>query len=374
MVSRPLTVVQVLPAMDSGGVERGTLEVANELVRRGHRSIVISAPGRLVPQLVSRGSEHIPWALGAKSPLVLRWVSRLRRLLARERVDILHARSRLPAWIAYRAWRGMDPAARPRLVTTAHGLYSVSRYSRVMTYGEQVIAVSETVRQYLLDNYPQMDPAKIRVIYRGVDERVYPYGYRPDINWMQQWYRQYPQLLDRHVITLAGRLTRLKGHYDFIELITRLRAQGIDVYGLLIGDDDQRRRSYARELRRHVSEKNLDGIIFTGHRDDLRNIMSVSNLVVSLSTQPESFGRTVLEALKLGTPVVGYDHGGVGELLGKLFPEGRTPVGHMGGLVAKTADFIQRPRRVEQSAQFRLGDMLDETIALYQDLRGSVSQ
>ena len=135
MAERALTVVQVLPALEGGGVERGTLEVARELVRHGHGSLVISAGGRMVAELEREGSEHITWTIGAKSLLTLRYVSKLRDLLVERRVDILHARSRLPAWIAWLAWRGMDPATRPHFVTTVHGLYSVNRYSAVMRRG-----------------------------------------------------------------------------------------------------------------------------------------------------------------------------------------------------------------------------------------------
>ena len=141
-VNQRLTVLQAVPALQGGGVERSTLEVAAALVRNGHRSLVISAGGRLVPELLDAGSEHVCWPIGRKSPLTLRLVPRLRRLLHREGVDILHARSRLPAWVAWLAWRGMDPARRPRFITTVHGLNSVNAYSAVMLKGEQVVAVS----------------------------------------------------------------------------------------------------------------------------------------------------------------------------------------------------------------------------------------
>ncbi len=179
MSERKLTVLQLLPSLESGGVERGTLEIANELVRRGHRSLVISSGGRMVEALERAGSEHITWDIGAKSPLTLRFVPRLRRLLAERHIDIVHARSRMPAWIAYLAWRGMNPATRPHFVTTVHGLYSVNRYSAVMTRGERIIAVSNTARDYLLNNYPQVEASRIVVIPRGVDPQEFPYGYRP---------------------------------------------------------------------------------------------------------------------------------------------------------------------------------------------------
>ena len=133
--SRPLTVLQLLPELDSGGVERGTLEVAEALVGAGHRSLVMSAGGRMVPALEAGGSEHLAWNIGHKSPFTARFVPRLRRLLRECSVDIVHARSRVPAWVAYLAWRGMPPGRRPRFVTTAHGVYSVNAFSEIMVRG-----------------------------------------------------------------------------------------------------------------------------------------------------------------------------------------------------------------------------------------------
>ena len=364
-----LSVAQLLPALNGGGVERGTLEVARELVRHGHRSVVISAGGRLVSELVESGSEHLAWPLGGKSPLTLRWVRPLRRWLTEQNIDILHARSRLPAWMAWLAWRGMDPATRPHFVTTVHGLYSVSRYSAIMTRGERVIAVSETVRQYLQRHYPELPAERIQVIARGVDPAAFPYGYRPTADWLADWRRCYPQLQDDPILTLPARLSRLKGHEDFIELIARLRTYGVPVRGLIVGGAEPRRRRYADALQEKVRARKLDDVIlFTGHRSDIREIDAVSSLVLSLSVQPESFGRTVLEALSLGTPVVGYDHGGVGEILARIYPVGRVPVGDLDTLTAKVMAVLADAPPVPAEPVFPLQRMLDETLALYQTL------
>ncbi|MBZ0071609.1 MAG: glycosyltransferase family 4 protein [Gammaproteobacteria bacterium] len=366
---RPLTVVQMLPALEGGGVERGTLEVADALVAAGHRSIVMSAGGQLVSRLTGRGSEHVTWPVDRKSLLTLRLVGRLRAWLRAENVDILHVRSRVPAWVAYRAWKRMDPRSRPRLVTTVHGLYSVSRYSAVMTRGERVIAVSETARRYILDNYPRTDPARIVVIPRGADPRMFPYGHRPPHSWSQRWFDEHPCLLDRFVLTLPGRLTRLKGHEDFIDLIATLVAKGIQVHGLIVGGEDPRRHRYAESLRQRIAKRGVaEHITFTGQRMDMREIYASSNLVLSLSSQPESFGRTVLEALSMGVPVIGYEHGGVGEVLNRVFPEGCVVPGNRDLLVAKVQDFLGRARVVPEGQPYTLQRMLDSTLELYQTL------
>jgi len=364
-----LSVVQVLPALNGGGVERGTLEVARELVRRGHRSVVISAGGRLVPQLLAEGSEHLSWPLGAKSPLTLRWVGPLRRWLAEQRIDILHVRSRLPAWIAWLAWRGLDPARRPRFVTTVHGLYSVSAYSAIMTRGERVIAVSETVRDYLHQHYPRLPAERIVVIPRGVDPAAFPHGYAPAPEWRTAWEQHYPQLRGAPLLTLPGRLSRLKGHEDFIELMGQLRAHGLPVRGLIVGGVEPRRQRYAESLYQQVQARGLgEVIVFTGHRSDMREIYAVSTLVLSLSAQPESFGRTVLEALSLGTPVLGYARGGVGEILTRLYPAGLIPPGDRAALLERTLSLLRTAPAVPMEPAFPLQRMLDETLALYATL------
>lgn len=369
MAGRALTVVQVLPALESGGVERGTLEVADALVRAGHRSIVVSAGGRLVEALVAAGSEHVNLPVGRKALRTLATVRPLRRLLAGTRADILHVRSRLPAWIAWLAWRGLPASDRPHLVTTVHGLYSVGRYSAIMTRGERVIAVSDTVRRYVLDNYPAVDPGRVVTIQRGVDRAEFPYGYRPDPDWLATWYGQYPFLRTRRVLTLPGRLTRLKGHEEFIDLVASLVAQGLEVHGLIVGYLDPARQAYVSELQRRIGDRGMtDRITFTGQRTDIREVYAVSDLVLSLSRKPESFGRTVLEALCLGTPVLGYAHGGVGEILERLYPAGRVAAGDAAVLAARAAALLTNPVAVPQQDAFSLADMLGNTLDLYRSL------
>lgn len=367
-----LTVLQVLPALDGGGVERGTLEVAAFLAARGHRSLVVSAGGRLVPELVAAGSEHIAWPIGRKSPLTLRWVRRLRRFLVEEQVDILHARSRLPAWIAWLAWRGMDPKNRPRFVTTVHGLYSVNAYSAVMTKGERIIAVSDTARDYVLQNYPGVDPERITVIHRGVDRNAFSENYRPGEAWLSDWYRQYPQLKDHYVVSLPGRVSRRKGFYDFVEIISGLKQRGLPVHGLVVGEFS-RGRQPGRELRERIEAAGLVGSIsFTGFRNDMREVLSVSDAVLSLSLQPEAFGRTVNEALALGVPVAGYAHGGVGEQLENNFPAGVVSVGDTGAMAERLVKWHDSPPPMHDVRPYTLEDMLDRSLELYESLSGGM--
>lgn len=364
-----MKVVQLLPDLDGGGVERGTLEVAEELVKRGHESIVISAGGRMVEQLEAEGSRHVTWDLGTKSLWTFRHIWALRSWLKQEKPDILHVRSRLPAWVAWFAWKGMNPNERPRLVTTVHGLYSVSKYSGVMCKGERVIAVSKTVESYIRDNYPDTDMHNVRLVYRGIDPQEFPLGYQASEEWRAKWRTDFPRLEGKKIITLAGRLTRLKGHNDLIDMIKALVASGMPVHALIVGGEDAKRKAYAEELYTRVKDEGLsEHITFTGARSDIRDIYSVSDLVLSLSTKPESFGRTVAEAIGQGVPVVGYDHGGVGEILAALYPQGKTPLKDAERLVQTVGDVLESGVRPGGNPVFLKTTMLDKTLAVYGEL------
>lgn len=368
-MSKPLTVLQVLPSLQSGGVERGTLEVAAELVRKGHRSLVVSGGGRMLQELIADGSEHTTWDIGKKSPLSFRFVRPLRRLMQEQQVDIIHLRSRFPAWIARFAWKGLPMDTRPHWVSTVHGLHSVSSYSAIVSKGERVIAVSDTVKQYVLDNYPDTPKEHIEVIYRGVDRAAFPHGFQPPASWLDEWRKQHPQLKDQQVLTLAGRITRLKGHAAFIEMISGLLEQGLNVHGLIVGDEDPRRKAYAQEMRDKVQRMGLsEHVSFIGHRSDIREIYAISSLVFSLSSKPESFGRTVVEALSMGVPVIGWNHGGVSEILGHLYPQGAVPLADAEKLLAITMDLLTQQQPVHEFISFDIQTMLDKTLALYQEL------
>ena len=377
MPEQPLTLIQLLPALEGGGVERATLEVAAEALERGHHAIVVSAGGRLSRPLKALGATHIDWPIGRKTPLSLRWVRPLRRLFAASENTLVHARSRLPAWLAYRALCGLPQARRPRWITTVHGLYSVNRYSAIMTRGDAVIAVSKTVRDYILQNYPRTEARRVHLIYNGLEPAEFPYAYRPSSDWLARWQREFPQTCQRRVLTLPGRLTRRKGHEDFIQLLARLKSRSpitaLPVYGLIVGGAVGR-EPYLQELRDLCARlgliENVD-ISFTGQRADVREIYTISDLVFSLSTKPESFGRTVLEALSLGVPVVAYDHGGVGEILTAMFPSGKVPLGDQATLQQRVEDLLQARPTVAECSPFSRRTMLDVTFRLYQQLAGS---
>lgn len=365
-----MKVLQMIPEMESGGVERGTLELARHLGATGHESLVVSDGGRMVKQLEACGTRHLTLPVGRKRLSSLQLVPKLRRLFAQEKPDILHLRSRVPAWLAFLAWRGMDPATRPRLVTTVHGFNSVNRYSEIMTCGERVICVSESIRNHVLKHYPRVDPSKLRVVHRGIDPAEYPHGYRPPTEWTEGFHREFPETRGKRLLTLPGRITRLKGHEDFAKILKALSADE-SLHGVIAGGTHPKKAAYLEEIRALFAAEGLTGrVTFTGGRSDLREILAISSVVLSLTTQPESFGRTVLEALGLGIPVAGYDHGGVGEQLAQLYPAGRISPNDPAAAVSVLKGLLENPPPVPAEHPFTLQAMLEGTLAVYGELLG----
>ncbi len=363
------SILQVLPALNMGGVERGTLEIGRALVAAGYRSTIVSNGGPMVTQLTAEGSEHIALPVHQKSLASLKLVRPLRALLAD--FDLVHVRSRLPAWLIYLAWRKMPPRTRPRLVTTVHGRYSVNRYSAVMTKGEQVIAISANVRDYILDNYPNVPVERIQLIHRGVDPGAFPRGYQPNADWLAKWQQHHPQLLGRKLLALPGRISRWKGHETFLRLIDGLKQDPL-IHGLVIGGAEKKQQRFLQQLLKSCTQMGIqDRVTFLGQRQDMREVMSQCSIIYNLSTQPEPFGRTMIEALSLGKRVIAWDYGGAAESVGKLFPQGLVASANEAELLATTAQLLADDSAQPLINSFVLERMQQQTLALYERLLAS---
>jgi glycosyltransferase involved in cell wall biosynthesis len=372
---RPLTVVQLLPALEWGGVARSTIEIAVAGGRAGHRAVVVSAGGRLLPQLLATGAEHVTLDIGRKSLLTLRHVRALRRLFADAGVDIVHARSRLPAWLGWWAWRGLPQASRPpaakiHFVTTVHGLNSPSRYSAIMARGERVICVSTTVRDYLLRHYPRTDPMRLRVIPRGIAAEQFPRVPHPDPAARARVVAQHPALDGSGpLLLLPGRGTRLKGHADALALLATLRGDGVDARLWLPGARETGREAYLVELETEAARLGVAGAaVFSPPTTEIAAAYAAADLVLQLSRKPESFGRTVIEALAVGRPVLGWAHGGVGELLAELQPQGAVAPFDRDALAHTARALLAHPPAPPVTIPHTLRAMQDATLALYREL------
>ncbi len=367
-----MKVVQVLPRLHGGGVERGTIEIAGYLRKLGHEAIVISEGGPLVDELTAFGVIHISMAVGTKNLRVLRGIWQLRKYFNDARPEIVHSRSRLPGWLCYLAIKLLPNEARPRFVTSVHGLHSVSRYSAIIAKGERIEAVSTAAEQYLLENYRNFDRNRVRVIHRGVDPSVFNTDFEPDSEWKRRWSiwkKEHSIDEDSPVVTIVGRVSRLKGHHDFLDVIESLFEQSTPVTGIIVGEASKEHHNLYEELRLRVEkvEALRKSVFFLGHRSDVRELMVASDVLVSFSSTPEAFGRTVLEALSLGVPVVGYDHGGVRDLLRELCPIGAVPVGDTGSAAARIRTLISQKHEISRHSM-TLQAMREKTISMYEEL------
>ncbi len=310
--SQPV-IMQIIPELGAGGAEQGCIDIAAEIVKAGAKAIVVSNGGYRVSELARSGAIHIDMPVHSKNPLIM-WknIARLRKIIKRHNVGIVHARSRAPAWSAWKACKNTDA----HFMTTCHAPYNISgeakrRYNSSIANGELIIAISDYVAQYLMDNY-SVEPERIRTIHRGIAiERFHPTAVTPErmIDLAKQW--RVPD--GANIIMLPGRLTRWKGHHILIDAIAKLNRD--DVFCVIIGSD-QGRSEYKKELEETIEEKNLGAQMrIVDQCDDMPAAYMLSTVVVSASTDPEGFGRIPVEAQAMGRPIIASDHGGARETI-----------------------------------------------------------
>jgi glycosyltransferase involved in cell wall biosynthesis len=251
-----------------------------------------------------------------------------------------------------------------------HGLKSPGRYSAIMASGDRVICVSQTVRDYLLANYRQTDPAKLRVIPRGVDVTQFPRVARSDRRPRLALAAQHPQLTgDGPLLLLPGRGTRLKGHSYALRLLAALRGGGVPAVLWMPGAREPGREAYIRELEQSAQALGVaDALAITAPTSRIAQAYAASDLVLQLSDKPEAFGRTVLEALSVGRPVLGWDHGGAGELLGQLQPSGAVALRDEVALLQRARELLLHPPALPARIPFTLQSMQRATLDVYGEL------
>lgn len=365
-----MKVMHLLPSLSSGGVEQVVLELCQGLCARGVQNVVVSAGGSMVEAVEAAGASHICRPIGKKSLFTLLQVGKLARLLRAEKPDVLHLHSRVPAWVGHLAVRRLPKNQRPVVVSSFHGFHSVNAYSGIMARGDCVIAVSDCMKQHILNNYPSTPEPRIVVIPNSVDQSLNYPGYSPNESWRKQWESDYPELTGKYTLCLPGRITRLKGALHLPELLQKLHARGIPAHAVIVGETKKGKEAFKEEVKEALRAAGVEQhATWTGHRRDLRDVLCACDVTLSLTLQPESFGKTTLEALALGRPVAGYEHGGVGEQLSTLLPEGKVPTGNieaMADLLARWYKAAPSPSPV--GAPYRREDMIEAHIRTYERL------
>lgn len=371
-------ILQILPRLETGGVERGTTEIAAAIKDAGWTSVVVSGGGRLVHDLERGGTEHIALPVYSKNWFTMRRnAAKLAKIIKEKNVDIVHARSRAPAWCA--KW-ACEMTGVPFL-TTFHGAYNMGPfnikrgYNKVMIDGVMTIAVSNFIKNYILEHYPEKNPETIRVIHRGADiDRFNTAQVSQErmIALSQKW--RLPE--DLPVIMLPGRLTRWKGQIVMLDALAQMKHKNVRC--LFVGSD-QGRTGYRRELERKIKKLGLTGVVqMVDHCSEMDVAYMLSDIVVSASTDPEAFGRVVPEAQAMGRLVVGPDHGGATETIrdgetGFLFKHGDAAdlAQKLDTVLDMTAE--QKKKMTEAAVKsvrddFSKTKMCEKTIALYREI------
>ncbi|MBI3317935.1 MAG: lipopolysaccharide heptosyltransferase II [Candidatus Omnitrophica bacterium] len=370
-----MNVLQIVPSLRLGGVETGTLDMARALITKGHRALVISSGGPLVSSLEAMGAIHYVLPVDRKNPwTILAMARRVSEVVESHEVDVIHARSRVPAIIGVLAWaavarrasfRANDRQRLPCFITTAHGMYRPHPFSRVMGWGRLVIAISERIARHMIDRMG-VPPERLRLIPRGVELQKFPWN-EPRLSADKGEWR----------ICTIGRLTPLKGHKDL------LRAFGIVAKTfprsrlLIVGEASPGDAGYVKELQNLIERLGLkEQVEFTGREPDVPRLLSKADLAVLASTGEEGFGRVLIEAAAAGVPVVATRVGGVGEVVidkktGLLVPPG-DPMALASSMMnlLKDRSFAlelsrQGRRRVE--ALFPVERMTDQTLEAYRE-------
>ena len=357
-----MRILQLLPELKVGGVERGTVDLSDHLVKLGHDSAVISAGGQLVNLLSAHGAKHYELPIAKKNIRALSQINNLKKIYSDFQPDIVHVRSRFPAWINYFALKNF-PDKKPIVVSTFHGLYSKPFYSKSMSYADEIIAISDTVKDYILENY-SVDTSNLHLIYRGCD--LQEFNTTPlSQEWKEAWFNEFPQTRNKTILNLPGRITSWKGVESFIDLFSQLDTSRF--HGIIPGPVASNKKNYFNSLTKLIKQKGLaDHLSFCGARSDIAKVYKISDIVMNLSSKPEPFGRTIIEAAACGSHVMGWDRGGVKESIQSINPDGLVEYGNIGMLAQQIEKVLTSSPPESIPEQFTKEHLASSTINVYE--------
>lgn len=374
---RRRTILQVVPALVSGGVERGTIEIARHLKESGYNSLVISAGGPMLEMLLKHNITHIKLNVASKNPLVIwRNAKLISKVITEYQVDLVHARSRAPAWSCYMAAK----ACGTKFITTCHGIYNISGplkryYNSIMTKGEQIIAVSDFVKQYILTNYAA-EQSRIQVIHRGVNHQYFNSA-NLTLEKLQKFRDKYNIRDQVPVILLPSRMTEWKGHMVLIKALNKIKH--LDFCCLMVGDLSKH-PNFTNRVQNLIKQTKLQSKIqIFGHELNMLGLYGIADLVLSTSIAPEAFGRTIIEGQSMGKLVISTNIGGAAETILDQSTGFHVQVNNPDDLADKIAyclsilgsnhaQIITNQARQSVIEHFSLDQMLHKTLSLYQQI------
>lgn len=356
-----MNILQILPQLNVGGVETGTLDLAKYLIKAGHKAVVVSNGGELVKELESFGAIHYQLPVHIKSMFtMLKTVPKLAEIIKREEIDIVHARSRVPAWIAYFACRKTNTV----FITTCHGYYKKHPFSFAMGWGRRVIVLSNVIARHMIEDFG-VPRERIRLIPRSVDLERFRYV-SPDVKRKEEFN-----------VGIIGRLTPIKGHLHFVKAMAYVARSVPRLKIWIIGDAPRSKEAYKEQVQVLVKRLGLwHSTQFLGNQRDIPAILAHLDLLVLTTTSHEAFGRVIVEAQACGVPVVATRVGGVIDIIedqktGLLVAPG-DPASIAQSAIKIYKD-VELSRTLAENAykkvkeKYNIGLMAENTIGVYKD-------
>lgn len=356
-----MNILQILPELNVGGVETGTVDLARYLVKSGHKVVVVSGGGELVDDLESSGAIHYQLPVQKKSiSTIIKTIPKLVEIIKKEQINIVHARSRVPAWIAYFATRKTHTV----FITTCHGYYKKHLFSYVMGFSKRVIVLSNIIGRHMIDDFG-VPYERIRLIPRSVDLERFKYVS--------------PQKKRREEfnVGIIGRITPLKGHLYFIKAMAKVASVIPRLKIWIVGDVPPSRQAYKEQLEVLVKRLGLwQATQFLGTQRDIPAILAHLDLLVLATVTHEAFGRVIVEAQASGVPVVATQVGGVVDIIedqktGLLVPPSDPT--SMASAIIRIFKDIELSRNLTQNAYQKVKEkynvelMVKNTIDVYKD-------
>lgn len=390
---KPAVIMQILPALNSGGVERGVIDISKAVALAGFESIVVSNGGPMIQQFNGSKVKHIQLPLHSKNPFTIYCNSKkLAKIIKEYQVDLVHIRSRCPAWSAYFACRETPKNKGCKMISTFHGSYSPTlfskkisewklKYNAVMLKPKSIIAVSGFIKNFIYQNYSgivNLAQKEIRVIHRGVDLKYFCNSKVPQsriVQLIEKW--DLPD--DKQIIMLPGRITGWKGHEFLISALAKVQNQNF--FCIMVGSLKGHEK-FAKTLEQKIKENHLEGKIkIVGEAKDMPAAYLVSDMVISASVKPEAFGRVAIEAGAMGRIIIATNIGGSLETV----IDGQTGFLVEVNNVNKLAEIIDQVLTMEKTKKEQIGQnaikhitdnfsnqkMLDETIEFYKQVLSS---
>lgn len=386
-----MKVLQLSSSLKHDESERGIYPISHALMRAGHQSIIVgsaSEDSELVTRLTRDGSIYHRLPMPKKSWWALRHIFTLRKLIIAHQPDIIHVHSRTPAWVLHWALRPYPKTMRPKIVATLYGFYPINSYARALFDADVLIAASKSIYAYFCQKLqlttepqtpeqlvldPQKDETQLVCIRRGVDVRKYPYRHHASVHWLQQIFSQYPELEHKKWLVFPTPVGNQYGQEWLVDILGNLQDKFPNIHAIVMDDDPSSRTEqdvfYEEFVQRLHTLNLINKVTFVGRTPpDMKDWLSSANVVLALANRPESIGMTALQAIHLGTPVIGWAKGAFADILAALFPQGLVKEQTALALCKSIKFQLSNPVRPAITHKYVIEQMVAETLAVYQAL------